>query len=329
MAQYNSTISHQDYPGGIIKLNYHDGLGNNLFQYCFGRVLAEELKCIFFTNRQINGFEHDKSTNFVCENDLYNREKEISIGHQIGKKELFSNEKVYDFTKFSDFIDSLKANQERKLITINKGYFVYLPFYTKYIQDIKNKWLKITEKSEFNQNNSTIHENDLTIHIRSGDIWHKNYHQPHESYCGLPFSYYKNIIDNGEKRWNKIYVVTNEQDDPMVIKLKESYQASVISGLEIDDFKFIKDSKNIVLAVSTFSWFAAFLSQAKKIYYPLAGIFHHEIRSDICLCVNEPRYHYQNIYQDEEYKKKWEGVFFPGSPSWKGSTEDEEFLLNH
>jgi hypothetical protein len=113
----------------------------------------------------------------------------------------------------------------------------------------------------------------------------------------------------------------------MVRKLSQFYGASIVSGTAFEDFNFIKNSKNIVLAVSTFSWFAAFLSQARTIYYPRAGLFHRGIRPDVDLEVQEPRYCYRCVYSDDGFRDRFEGVFFPGKPAWKGTPDQREFLL--
>ena len=41
----------------------------------------------------------------------------------------------------------------------------------------------------------------------------------------------------------------------------------------IEQFSIIKNSKKIILSPSTFSWWAAFLSDANEIYYPLYSDF--------------------------------------------------------
>lgn len=40
----------------MIKINYIGRLGNNIFQYCFGRIIAEELK--YSIDRNLDLFEN-------------------------------------------------------------------------------------------------------------------------------------------------------------------------------------------------------------------------------------------------------------------------------
>ena len=46
------------------------------------------------------------------------------------------------------------------------------------------------------------------------------------------------------------------------------YDVIYYRGSEIEDFKFIKQFNKIVMANSTFSWWASVLSEASEIYYP-------------------------------------------------------------
>ncbi|WP_026784350.1 hypothetical protein [Pleomorphomonas koreensis] len=48
----------------------------------------------------------------------------------------------------------------------------------------------------------------------------------------------------------------------------------------IKDFQIIRNSKNIVVSLSTFSWLAAWLSEAQRIYMPLIGGWNPEQRPD-------------------------------------------------
>ena len=45
----------------MISVNYAGRLGNNIFQYCFGRILAEELG--YMMNKNLSEFEYAKEVN--------------------------------------------------------------------------------------------------------------------------------------------------------------------------------------------------------------------------------------------------------------------------
>lgn len=109
-------------------------------------------------------------------------------------------------------------------------------------------------------------DDELVINIRCGEIasgqvsW----------YPILPVAFYEHIISITGLRPvfvgqldNKIYMekIINAFPDARYIPSKGA----------LYDFQLVRSAKNIAISVSTFSWLAAWLSNAKNIFYPLAG----------------------------------------------------------
>ncbi len=84
----------------------------------------------------------------------------------------------------------------------------------------------------------------------------------------LPFEYYSGILDN--QSFDRLFIITDCPGDPF-LKLFDSYHPKIISGSLMDDFNIVRSASRIVLSTSTFSWWAAFLSDAAKIYFPNPG----------------------------------------------------------
>ena len=128
---------------------------------------------------------------------------------------------------------------------------------------------------------TAVHPDDLTIHIRTGDVWVKGcqaaFQQgrlprprlPGVEYHTLPFSFYARLIEH--RRWRAIHVVTEDATDPMVQKLAARFGAGIKSGGVMEDFNFLRASHNLVLSVSTFAWWAGWLSGTSRVYYPVLG----------------------------------------------------------
>lgn len=108
----------------------------------------------------------------------------------------------------------------------------------------------------------------ILINIRGGEV----FHNVHGKYIVLPPEYYKKIIkDTGLKP-----VFYGQIEDNLYFDiLKDNFpDALFISGRDpVYDFNVIRNSKNIAMCISTFSWLACYLSNANKIYMPLGGIF--------------------------------------------------------
>ena len=109
---------------------------------------------------------------------------------------------------------------------------------------------------------------DLVINIRAGEIlagvpW----------YPIVPIAFYEELV--AASGLSPIFV---GQVGPSLYgdALREAFpQASFIgNGAPMDDFELVRSAKNICIAVSTFSWLAAWLSEADQVFYPVHGCLH-------------------------------------------------------
>ena len=73
----------------------------------------------------------------------------------------------------------------------------------------------------FNITPQILDENDLVIHIRSGDI----FNQCHYAYIQPPLSFYIEVISS--KKWNNIYILTEKNNNPCIQVLKDKYPAII------------------------------------------------------------------------------------------------------
>lgn len=109
-------------------------------------------------------------------------------------------------------------------------------------------------------------ENDLLIHIRSGDICSGG--GAHHAYLTPPLSYYTNIIK--KNKFDTIYLVAEDKKNPCIIKLLEIYPdiKFKIQTLE-EDIKLILRAKNIIISFGTFiPGILTFSNICKKVYSP-------------------------------------------------------------
>jgi hypothetical protein len=236
---------------GLVRIERYRGrLGNQLAQYCFARRLAFELD-FALSVPEIHGFSRAVSfgsysaTAGSVGSDFQLRQ-EVKTAHEVD-------------------LPGLLADRRPRIIDLN-GIFLRHEYFAPYKADIKHDWL-------FSGVLTPIGPDDLTIHIRSGDVYRQPGYLGRQSteYHTLPFSFYSAIIQ--EKRWRQIRVVTEDASDPMVRKLANRFGVAVVSGHANDDFNLVRASGVIVLSVSSFSWWAAWLSDAHRIYYPLAGLY--------------------------------------------------------
>jgi hypothetical protein len=278
---------------GVIEVKYLGRLGNVLGQYCFARMLAERLG-FALSAEPIAGFPGVRRLGRRLWRYLpAHRLQLIGGGHRID-------------------VEALLADRTPRLI-VQRGYFLRYEYFRPMKQAIRGSWLVPDVQV------APPPADSLTIHVRSGDIWQKQEGAPvHSEYAGLPFSFYARII--GLRAWSGVTVVTDDPGDPMVRKLSETFGATVRSQSALEDFAFLRASANLVLSVSTYAWWAAWLSRAERIFYPLAGLFDPQRARR-----RSPQWQ-QDLFVDDE--PRYLPVVVPtSSTDWRGTADDRRRLL--
>ena len=93
-----------------------------------------------------------------------------------------------------------------------------------------------------------LDDNDVVIHIRSGDIFSTN---PHQVYIMPPLSYYIEIINNNN--FKNIYLIAEDTLNPCINALLNMYPNIIFKMNTLDDdIKMILSSPNIVASFGTF-----------------------------------------------------------------------------
>lgn len=130
-------------------------------------------------------------------------------------------------------------------------------------------------------------ERELVINIRGNEILHG----AHANYVPLPLSLYDELLASSGL---EPVFVGQLGGNPYVDELRRRHPGArfLTHDDPLGDFQFVRASVNVVPAVSTYSWLAAWLSEtACAVYLPVAGLFHPEARADVDLLpVGDPRY---------------------------------------
>ncbi len=129
---------------------------------------------------------------------------------------------------------------------------------------------------------------ELLCNIRQGDILDAH----HPDYVLIPLDYYANLV---ETTGLLPVFIGQLEDSPYMAALRQRFRTAryVPSQGAVADFAYIRASCHIVPAISTFSWLAAWLSEAKTVHLPVLGLFNPaQSPSTDLLPLDDPRYRF-------------------------------------
>ena len=258
-----------------VLVNFTGHLGNNLFQYCLGRIIAEHHGYeLSYNNRDNNNNSYLENIapslfdlNFHIKGKYYNSPIEI---HGAENNELVN--------QFIDLDAILSDKTQRKIVL--HGFFQRFEYYAAHTNLIR-KWFKCKkQKHPFN-----IGSNDVLVNLRRGDDY------------GLlnwilPLTYYSQILDSMQNV-GKIYI-TGIGIDENVHRFFSKYKPIYYTGSTIEHFLFFMNFERIILSNSTFAWWGGFLSNASELYAPRSEdnkIYSFTGFQDVDLHTRETRYH--------------------------------------
>ena len=238
----------------MIEVHYKGKIGNFLFQYCFGRLLAQQLGYALLAE-PLPGFP---GTQKHIDGQSYpDGEILVLTGHVV------------------DLPALLTESRPRRIIL--EGAFQRYEYYRPHRNAIR-QWLQPACAGM-----PTASTNDLVMQVRRDDYLRA---------IGfpLPFSYYEQVLTQAQ--YDRLIICTDGPQDPFLRRFRRFNPVIERRGV-MEDFCLMHSARQIAISQSSFSWWAAFLSQAETIYFPrsLTGPFSPE-RPDIDLEVDEPRYVY-------------------------------------
>lgn len=132
-------------------------------------------------------------------------------------------------------------------------------------------------------------DDDLLINVRAEDILNRGVHP---DYGLLPVEFYRSIVrETGLKPVFQGQIEAGPYLDGLLKALPDA--RLIPSQGAVADFQIIRQAKHIVLSLSSFTWIAAWLSEARQIHVPVFGFLNPRQRPDIDLLpVDDARYRF-------------------------------------
>lgn len=247
------------------------GLGNQLFSYCFGYALAREKKAQLYidTSMQDCGIARelgllnfnvgfDKRISYKYKRDLLNR----ALYNKIRKRFTIGfNTKIYNETNPTVY-DSKVFNISKD--TYFKGNWQSEKYFTKYRDELLKILTPVNERSESVRELIGIlqESNSVALHIRRGDYVKIG--------CQLNMIYYDKALQLLKDRVGikspKIYVFSDDIDyckeyfNKYSKDFEFNYPEYDSDNTTLDDLLIMSNCKHIIMANSSFSWWAAWLN---------------------------------------------------------------------
>jgi len=274
----------------MIKVSYKGRLGNNLFQYSTGRVLAKRygyhlsaspVKGFLNTKEEIDGLKFTTPSTKLRYNkvDLNNLDKKVknTEGLHILLRGTFSYYPVLvphknEILKWFDFdLIDLKSFENRFKVFKNNNYET-IP-----VENINN--------------------NDVLLHIRLGDLLKDKVKSVTRA---LYFDYYKIVLER--IKFDRLFIISDSIESEYVKEFNNYNPICLFDTNAVDTLKFYKSFSRIIMSRSSYAWWGAWLSNAEEIYFPIPendlwGV--NNIKTDVDLRVNESRY----IYVSQKERK--------------------------
>jgi hypothetical protein len=255
----------------IIRLS--GGLGNQMFQYAFGRIMSLKNHSLLILD--ISSYQQQKGENT---NRSYQLNKFKYIDNPLLNNRIIMIF-IYTFFKVVSFCRFKMIVKEKNFYSIDKeatninhsAYFIGFWQSYKYITEFRDIIIKdFSFKNEFNTEikqiaNKITSSESVSVHIRRGDY---AYNQKTKSFHGvLSDTYYQssfNII--AQKLSNPTFYVFSDDiewvKNNMVIPGKVIYVSKKTFD-EIDEMYLMSICNHNIIANSSFSWWGAWLGTYK------------------------------------------------------------------
>lgn len=237
----------------MIQVDYIGRMGNNMFQYALGRIIHEK------TGRKLTHINQNKDLrekykinishgshlgdNFEHFVNIHNHNERGIPGTEFGQP-LVLNE--YNFESVDEMI---RMAGERGIII--HGFFQRWKYYIDWKEKIKH-WFYLQPY----ERQST---RDWIFHIR-----HEDYLDANQQ---LPIGYYRAILESYSDKIDHVYFIGAKLTDEAKAEFGQLGQF-VDKGSSIEDYRFMQSFQNIICSNSTFAWWAAWLSNAERIFLP-------------------------------------------------------------
>jgi hypothetical protein len=251
----------------MIKVLLHGRMGNQLFQFAFGHILAKKNKTILLVKVDrhkfyLNAFQLTFPYNLFSKPLLYRLYNQLS--------NLFTLKNKVDLLDLKKRIE-LPNNTNN---TFYNGYFQDASFFEPYLQDLQKIFsIKPALKKQFDKKYGSLflERKTLVISMRLGEDYQKFFLPDlNNTNVFLPINWYNNILQKVQYEYESIIIISDEINEAKNILGTNEKFIFADDAPEIQ-IQLLMNADSCIIANSSFSWWGAFLNRKanKKIYAPI------------------------------------------------------------
>ncbi len=221
--------------------------GNKLFIYAGCRIIADLLDYNFITPDDALIRREDRLTG-LYEDQVFpfkgiDGRKEITSPIKV-----ISDNDIVHFGSIQRLIDEYPNHG-----FLNQCYFSRYDYIKPYKEMVRSYYSSLILPKRNN--------NDIVIMLRNSRI---------DGSFVLPDDYYTNILE--KESFDNLYISLDHMDKhTSLLEKLQKYNPTIIDGTILDVFSQITSFNKIIAAQGTFSFWACFLSNADKIYWPITN----------------------------------------------------------
>ena len=219
---------------------------------------------------------------------------DIAIAYKHNIKINVKKLNFFDLSVIEKYFNKYNNNE---IITDEYNFFYRykLPFSNDIFKQNIEERNKILQKAFLINNIDKLSENDMVIHIRSGDIFSSN---PHSNYVPPPLAYYTKQLD--KCKYEKIHIICEDTINPVVNELLKLYKNAVWEKNNLEkDIRIILGATNIIYSVGTFI-------------------------PSLILLSNNNKYLYGKAFNNEELNE-----YYKIMKPWKNTIEQRNYILTY
>ena len=259
-----------------------DGLGNQLFQYAFAysvykktgeKLILDPMFISPIRSYQLDKFHIDFPKRYVGEKLDYllgfgpKKARRFRLQYRDWKMKKDGYTLVKE-RKELEFDETIYAEKPAYYL----GFWQSYKYFDEFYEDIKRQIVLKDELGEkANKYSSQIKESmSVSLHIRRTD-----YNRDVNNVC-LNDTFYAQALKKMQEELGEFKLFIFTDDKEFVKQNFQLYDYVIVEGTsDLEDFTLMRQCRHHIIANSTFSWWAAYLSEGKGgiVYAPLADIW--------------------------------------------------------